>query len=375
MNEYTYHPFEIAFCGLSNSGKTTLVSKLIKELSTDYNVGYLKHDAHGFEMDKTGKDTWHATNSGASVVVINDETKHNTLKKYNHKDIFSDETYMDCDFVILEGYKTSAIAKIVFVDPAGEIFTKLESDESVVALIVEDDERRKLIPDTLSKLPIYTRDDVTLIKEQLLNIFLEKSNNMPIYGLVLAGGKSSRMKQDKPAMVYHGEKTQLEYLYDVLSSSCESVFISCRQEQKNQRPYSNFNIVEDQFLDMGPMGGILSAMRQHPHAKWMVLACDLPLVTQETINQIIDNAHPFKMATAFENIEGRRLEPLCTLYSPWSYKRMLQLVGQDRFCPQKFLWNAPIKKIPLHENTNLSNANTPQDFIEIIQIIGELHGN
>ncbi|MDA9793096.1 molybdopterin-guanine dinucleotide biosynthesis protein MobB, partial [Bacteriovoracaceae bacterium] len=80
MNEYTYHPFEIAFCGLSNSGKTTLVSKLIKELSTDYNVGYLKHDAHGFEMDKTGKDTWHATNSGASVVVINDETKHNTLK-------------------------------------------------------------------------------------------------------------------------------------------------------------------------------------------------------------------------------------------------------------------------------------------------------
>lgn len=375
MNNYEFHPFEFAVCGFSNSGKTTLISKLIKELSCEYKVGYLKHDAHRFEMDKVGKDTWQAAESGADLVSINDANKECVIQNKINKNLFDSYKYLDCDLLIVEGYKNFNISKLVFVDDAGDIFNKIECEKSVKGFIISNSSQRDQIPAGLKSLPVFNRDDAASIKDFILKTCIERSANVPVYGLILAGGKSSRMKKDKPGMVYHGDKTQLEYLSDVLATKTSKTFISCRTDQKSIHPYSQFETIEDKFIGMGPLGGILSAMQTHPFAKWLVLACDLPLVNEDAITEILENEGQFKMATAFENHEGNRLEPLCALYSPWAYPRLLQMISIGRYCPQKFLWNAPIKKIPLKNVSWLSNANTPEDFHQIKNILGDSYDN
>ena len=54
LKESLFNPMELAFCGFSGSGKTTLLTKLIQSFAHDYQVGYVKHDAHNFDMDKEG---------------------------------------------------------------------------------------------------------------------------------------------------------------------------------------------------------------------------------------------------------------------------------------------------------------------------------
>ena len=61
----------IQVVGYKNSGKTTLVSELVRTLTSEgYRVGTLKHDAHDFEPDIPGKDTWQHRKAGAQVTAI-----------------------------------------------------------------------------------------------------------------------------------------------------------------------------------------------------------------------------------------------------------------------------------------------------------------
>jgi len=61
----------ISVVGKSNSGKTTYLEKLIRELKNrDYKIAIIKHDVHGFDMDKPGKDTWRHAQAGADIVCL-----------------------------------------------------------------------------------------------------------------------------------------------------------------------------------------------------------------------------------------------------------------------------------------------------------------
>ena len=59
------HPFQVAFCGFSNSGKTTLMSRLVSSLKNRYAIGYYKHGCHHLDIDREGKDSSVVRESGA----------------------------------------------------------------------------------------------------------------------------------------------------------------------------------------------------------------------------------------------------------------------------------------------------------------------
>ena len=66
----------ISIVGKSDSGKTTLIEKIIPELNKrGYRVATVKHDVHGFDIDIEGKDSWRHKNSGAHTVVISSPQK------------------------------------------------------------------------------------------------------------------------------------------------------------------------------------------------------------------------------------------------------------------------------------------------------------
>jgi molybdopterin-guanine dinucleotide biosynthesis protein A len=201
-----------------------------------------------------------------------------------------------------------------------------------------------------------------ILKKILSNIQLPV-----IKGLVLAGGRSTRMGHDKGKLNYHG-KPQREFVADMLENMGIEAYISCRDDQKEE--LANYRTVTDSFNDMGPVGGILSAMLFDPNAAWLVVACDLPLVTEGVLKTLLQNRFPSAIATAFRSpssIGGTEgglgfPEPLITLWEPKALPVIMRFLSQGVMCPRKVLINSDTHLLPPPSVVEaLMNANTPED--------------
>lgn len=106
----------VSFVGYSGSGKTTLLTKVIKEFKNKgLRVATIKHDAHKFEIDHEGKDTWKYANSGSDIVVINSREKLAMITKLNEPISFDKiiASISDVDIIFVEGYKHEYPPKIL----------------------------------------------------------------------------------------------------------------------------------------------------------------------------------------------------------------------------------------------------------------------
>lgn len=198
---------------------------------------------------------------------------------------------------------------------------------------------------------------------------ISKDNNIPLYGLVLAGGKSLRMGNDKSIINWHG-KEQRYYMADMLGALCDDVFISCREEQVSEID-TNYKTITDQHTDLGPYGAILSAFKTNSDAAWLVVACDLPLLDRETLQYLIANRDTSKMATTFESPYDTLPEPLITIWEPKSLDILLSYLPEGFRCPRKAL-NRNIDNVKIIKASNpdaLMNTNTPEDAEKVKQIL------
>ena len=187
-----------------------------------------------------------------------------------------------------------------------------------------------------------------------------------LYGLVLSGGQSTRMGQDKSQINYYG-KPQVEHLFDLLSNLLPKTFVSVRKGQ--EVGFTN-NLIEDQLDTKGPINGIISAMMQYPGKSWLVLACDLPLVNQNTLKKLTAERDVSKKATAFATQKTNLPE---TLVAIWEYQALEDLkihhLEEGKNCPRKFLLNTDIKQVYPDDDVELYNANNPEEYQEALKII------
>lgn len=106
----------ISIVGKTDSGKTTLIEKLIIELKKKgIKVGTIKHDVHGFDIDREGKDSWRHFQAGADAVVISSPKKIALIKRIESEyslDEIAEEYFEDMDILITEGYKRDNKPKI-----------------------------------------------------------------------------------------------------------------------------------------------------------------------------------------------------------------------------------------------------------------------
>jgi molybdopterin-guanine dinucleotide biosynthesis protein A len=190
-----------------------------------------------------------------------------------------------------------------------------------------------------------------------------KATKPKIFGLILAGGFSRRMGQDKALLEFHG-KPQVEYVYDLLKQYCEEVFLSKR---KDQASYKNFDCIDDapEFSNHGPLGGILSAMKKYPNADWLVIACDLPFISDETIQTLLTLRDPQKTATAFISTHDDLPEPLCAIWEGHAYGPILKLFNDGIHCPRKVLIKSNTHLLKQNDPRWLDNINTPEEYEQI----------
>jgi molybdopterin-guanine dinucleotide biosynthesis protein MobB len=106
----------VSFVAKSGTGKTTLLEKVIAELkSRGYRVGVIKHDAHRFDIDHPGKDSYRLAAAGADTTLISSPEKLALVKKHRESPPIEEliATYFgDVDIVVTEGFKQSGMPKI-----------------------------------------------------------------------------------------------------------------------------------------------------------------------------------------------------------------------------------------------------------------------
>lgn len=182
-----------------------------------------------------------------------------------------------------------------------------------------------------------------------------------LYGLVLAGGKSTRMGSDKGLIKYHSVPQQ-EHLYKLLEHTCDNVFLSVREEQQSIMD-NHFSIIVDQNEYRGPFNGILSAHKSYPDVAWLVLACDLPLIDMEALKNLADSRNQKKLATSYATKKTNLPEPLITIWEPEGLRKAIAyLQTSESTCPRKFLINSNVELVNPQHDEVLYNANSISDY-------------
>jgi len=183
----------------------------------------------------------------------------------------------------------------------------------------------------------------------------------PILGLVLTGGRSSRMNRDKASLAYHG-RSQLERTMDLLAPFCSKSFVSVRADQTSDPLRSRYSQIVDQASELGPLAGILAAQAESPTAAWLVVACDLPRLDADTLAQLTQQRDPQRLATAFRSSSDGLPEPLCALYEPASAPAIAAYAASGGRCPRKFLLNHDVALFDLAHRDALDNVNTGAEY-------------
>jgi len=172
------------------------------------------------------------------------------------------------------------------------------------------------------------------------------NDSAPINGLILAGGKSSRMGTDKSLLEYYG-KPQRDHLVELLSPFCKKVYISCKAGV-DKPPH--VNPIFDQFNVDSPLNGILSAFLLDSSSAWLTVPVDMPMVDKNAIKFLLDHRNAEKIATCFWDSTGKLPEPLLTLWEPHATTLLSEFYKNKGISPREFL---------VTHNTNIITAKVP----------------
>jgi molybdopterin-guanine dinucleotide biosynthesis protein A len=181
-----------------------------------------------------------------------------------------------------------------------------------------------------------------------------------INGYILAGGKSSRMGTDKGLLLFEG-KAMIQYVIEQLQPIFSKLVIV-----SNNPEYEKFGleVIPDLIKDIGPAGGIYTALK-HSEAKLnFIVSCDMPFVTKEAIGFIIKNTSESQIVLP-EN-QGK-IEPLFGIYAKDCEDIWFELIQQNIIKLQKMVSYFKLKTIPVENNeifkeSFFKNINTKEDF-------------
>ncbi len=349
-NNGNFAPNEIAILGSKCAIISELVQNITRKLKNKYKIAYVDA-SHNFEKEIPFLDTFTFNKNG-----FVDSTKVENDNPYNVK--VSLNSY---DFTFINGNHYKANQQILILDASKEasVLKRLEQLNNV-QFIITLDKNLKLFPflnekyPTLKNVLVYDFSETDKISAHIERLIQQEIPN--VHGLVLIGGKSTRMGTDKSLLQYHN-KPQGEYIFDLLKDSLSGVYYSVRDKKQRK----SGEIIVDTFLDLGPFGGICSAFRENPNTAWLVIATDLPYIDKTVIDLLLQQRDSSKIATAFKGKNKQFPEPLITIWEPKAYPILLNYLAQGYSCPRKVLINNAVKIVEIDDKI-IKNFNTIAEY-------------
>ena len=350
-------PF-LCFAGFSGVGKTTLLERLIKRFAEeDIRVGYYKHDSHRFEVDREGKDTARATQAGAGIITINDPRHFAIVADNAFKKRSITHALEQCDCILIEGYKQSPFDKIVFLDQEGKL--PIPSEIPGIKAVVHQGITGEGLPDV----PRFHRDEIESIYQFVRDHFISRESEL--YGAVFVGGESKRMGKPKFSLTYDGI-SGTEKAVKLLSKFCNKVFLSSRADldMGSLTKINNVERINDEHINMGPVGGLATLMGQFPNKAWMITACDMPLLKEDDFETIFQKRDPLRYGTCYVQKGRFGYEPMCAIYEPKFIVPLFEAMSRRELSLSRIIEALPFKKLKIDEadRSKFMNINTTEDY-------------
>lgn len=159
---------------------------------------------------------------------------------------------------------------------------------------------------------------------------MDTQSREPLYGLILIGGRSSRMGRPKHLICFENGETWLERNVKMLSPFVDRVFLSGGGDIPTALEY--FERITDAEGFQGPMAGIMGAIEKYPSGNWLVMACDMPVVSGEAVAWLIKQFDGFRgNALIPKNSETGKLEPLFAVYRSEIEKAFRAAAASNKF--------------------------------------------
>jgi molybdopterin-guanine dinucleotide biosynthesis protein A len=192
---------------------------------------------------------------------------------------------------------------------------------------------------------------------------MEKIND--ITAVILAGGKNSRINQEKSLIRFQGD-CLIDRQVELLQSIFENIIIATSKESIKEK-FPTMQLVEDEYINCGPLSGIHSAMKHSPTKSVFVFACDMPFLDTSIILRQIS---VFRRSNADilvpRHAEG--IEPLHAIYSISNLPYLEECLKTKRYSVRSFYQKSHTEYLDFASQyiRNFFNINTPYDLQKII---------
>jgi molybdopterin-guanine dinucleotide biosynthesis protein A len=352
----------LALCGFSGSGKTTLLEAAIPHLiARGLSVAAIKHDSHGFVVDKEGKDSDRLFRAGATVALRGPEEQF--LRRGASSALTLQATLSDLardhDLLLVEGHKDTPLPKLWIGN--AETSSPPEHVTGIKEILPWDSDRLKIFLDFVDK---WTP-----------NAWCAR----PLFAGLLVGGKSSRMGSPKQ-LVRFGSSTLGEIAAHALSEALGEPRTGGADSPSPNVVVLGAGSVPAALQCLlrlpdvpelgGPIAGLLAAHRWMPQAAWLLAACDHPWLTSADIRWLINQRRPGVWAILPRQPDDHPC-PTLALYEPQSLtvlERSLLVRGPADVRIAE-LFNHRHSLISSHFTRGLVNVNTPQELMAEVELV------
>ena len=185
-----------------------------------------------------------------------------------------------------------------------------------------------------------------------------------LYGLVLTGGHSTRMGQDK-ALIEYGDGPQVLAAWRRVQPCVRECFVSLRADQREEPVRSALPALVDAVDGIGAAAGLLAAHAARPEAAWLVVACDLPLLQASTLSTLVHARDGRHAAIAYRGDQDGQPEPLCAVWEPEALQALARASGSGRHGLRNALAQVSTLLLATPADQSLRNINTPQERAEL----------
>lgn len=174
---------------------------------------------------------------------------------------------------------------------------------------------------------------------------------MKVTGILLAGGKSSRMRREKGSLIIGG-RMMYEYPLKALEGVCDEILISGSTPLPGNLPYPT---IPDRISNIGPIGGIHTCLEHSSNELNLVLSYDLPLVNEGLLKYLIQHSKGHDIVAPA--LKAEQAEPLCALYRKSTQPVFEELIKQKRYAVHRALNLVPSLVLPLHPGMSFYSPN------------------